>query len=62
MKLPLDTRVWLWNALESERVRLPHRDPADRFLVATARVYGLTLITADEKLLDVRSVPTFSVR
>jgi PIN domain nuclease of toxin-antitoxin system len=49
-------------ALESERVRLPHRDPADRFLAATARVYGLTLITADQKLLDARSIPTFSVR
>lgn len=49
-------------ALELERVRLPHRDPADRFLAATASVYGLTLITADEKLLKARSVPTFSAR
>src|SRR5687768_11761520 len=31
-----------------------HGDPADRLLVATAMVRGLTLITADEALLDWR--------
>lgn len=30
---------------------LPHGDPADRFLVASAEVFGLTLVTADEKLI-----------
>ncbi|MGA3024255.1 MAG: hypothetical protein ABSF98_05755 [Bryobacteraceae bacterium] len=30
---------------------MPHHDPADRFLAATAKVYGLTLVTADENLL-----------
>ena len=29
---------------------LPHADPADRFLVATAKVLDLTLVTADENL------------
>ena len=38
-------------ALETRRVQLPHRDPVDRFLAATAKVYGLTLVTADERLL-----------
>jgi len=28
-------------------------DPADRFIVATARAYDMTLVTADEKLLRV---------
>jgi PIN domain nuclease of toxin-antitoxin system len=28
-------------------------DPADRFLVATAKVYDLTLVTADEHLVNV---------
>ena len=37
-------------ALATERIRLPHRDPADRFLAATAMVYGLTLVTADGNL------------
>ena len=32
---------------------LRQRDPADRFLVATARVYDLTLVTADEHLMSV---------
>jgi PIN domain nuclease of toxin-antitoxin system len=32
---------------------LGHRDPADRFLVATAKVYDMTLVTADERLLNV---------
>lgn len=38
-------------ALESRRVRLPHQDPADRFLAATAKVYDLTLVSADDRLL-----------
>lgn len=28
-----------------------HKDPADRLLVATARVHHLTLLTADERIL-----------
>ncbi len=38
-------------AIQSHEVSLPHRDPADRFLAATARVYDLTLVTADKHLL-----------
>jgi PIN domain nuclease of toxin-antitoxin system len=49
-------------AQETARVQLPHRDPADRFLVATARVFGLTLVTADEHLLKARQVPTLANR
>jgi PIN domain nuclease of toxin-antitoxin system len=33
-------------------VKLPHHDPADRFLVATALVYDLTFMTVDQKILD----------
>ena len=43
-------------AIETRRVRLPHRDPVDRFLVATARVYDLTLVTADARLLGVKGI------
>ena len=32
-------------------VDVPHRDPADRFLAATAEVLGLTLVTADDRLI-----------
>jgi PIN domain nuclease of toxin-antitoxin system len=38
-------------AVESRRLELPHQDPADRFLAASAKVYDLTLVTADERLL-----------
>lgn len=38
-------------AMQSRLVTLPHKDPADRFLAATALVYELTLVTADERLL-----------
>lgn len=41
-------------ALETRRVALRHRDPADRFLVATARVLDLALVTADTRLLDAK--------
>ena len=39
-------------ALAVAEVSLPHGDPADAFLAATARVYGLTLVTADEHLAE----------
>jgi len=42
--------------LETGRFSLPHHDPADRFLVATARSLGLTLVTADSRLLASKSV------
>jgi PIN domain nuclease of toxin-antitoxin system len=32
---------------------LGYRDPGDRFLVATAKVYDLTLVTADERLMEI---------
>lgn len=32
-------------------IRLPHDDPADLFLAASAKVFDLTLVTADEKLI-----------
>lgn len=39
-------------ALMTRAVNLPHRDPADRFLAATALVHGLTLVTSDRRLID----------
>ena len=43
-------------ALASRTVDLEHQDPADRFIVATAKVYGLALVTADARLLRCREV------
>ena len=38
--------------LATESIVLPHRDPADIFLAASAKVYELTLVTADENLIE----------
>ena len=32
-------------------IETPHRDPADRFLAATAAALDLQLVTSDERLL-----------
>ena len=39
-------------ALASRSIELAHQDPADRFIAATAKVYGLTLVTSDARLLS----------
>ena len=49
-------------ALETTQLRLPHRDPADYFLGATARVLGLTLVTADKRLIQARQFPVLANR
>lgn len=41
-------------AIAYESTRLPdefHRDPADQIIVATARIHGIPLLTADTKIL-----------
>ncbi len=47
VEAPLTTEV----AMRSNELELANRDPADHFLAATALVYGLTLVTADARLL-----------
>jgi PIN domain nuclease of toxin-antitoxin system len=49
-------------ALRSREVLPDHADPADRFLVATALVYDLTLVTADDALLRARACPVLANR
>jgi len=49
-------------ALASDAVVLPHRDPVDTFLAATAKVYDLTLVTADENLLKGKGYSMLSNR
>jgi PIN domain nuclease of toxin-antitoxin system len=41
---------------------LRHQDPADRFLAATAGVLGLTLVTADHRLLGLGTIATLANR
>jgi PIN domain nuclease of toxin-antitoxin system len=43
----------------SRRMKLPHQDPADRFIVATAIEDGLTLIAADGAGLKSGACKTF---
>lgn len=47
-------------AVAAEVARLPerfHRDPADRLIVATARVRKLSVLTRDRKITGARMVP-----
>ena len=43
-------------AIASRGLKTRHRDPVDRFLVATATVFELTLVTADAALLGMKDV------
>ena len=47
-------------AIRSRLVNLPHPDPADRFLAATALVHDLTLVTADARLLHLKGIRTLA--
>jgi PIN domain nuclease of toxin-antitoxin system len=49
-------------ALETAKFRLPHRDPADYFIGATARVLDLTLVTADKRLIEARQFEVLANR
>jgi len=47
--LPLSPRI----SIESTRLGAGfHHDPADQIIAATARVHGLRLVTADERIRD----------
>jgi PIN domain nuclease of toxin-antitoxin system len=52
---PLDWKI----AHELRFTMLGYRDPADRFLVATAKAY-LTLVTADQRLLSIPNLKTLA--
>lgn len=47
-------------ALVSREIELPHRDPADHFLAATTLVYGLVLMSRDDRLAKTKWLPTRS--
>ena len=40
----------------------PHGDPGDHFLAASAKVFDLTLVTADRNLLDLRGIRAMANR
>ncbi len=49
-------------ANELRFIILGHGDPADRFLVATAKVYDLLLVTSDVRLLEIPGLPVLANR
>jgi len=49
-------------ALAAQMIPLPQRDPADRFLAATALVLDLTLVTADTNLIGLGQISTLANR
>ena len=54
-------RIGISSAVAAELATLPasfHRDPADRILVATARVLGATLLTRDRRIVEAGLVHT----
>jgi PIN domain nuclease of toxin-antitoxin system len=44
--------------MESRRIKLTHKDPGDHFIAATALVYDLVLVTADQELLQCPALKT----
>ena len=58
---PLVRRHGISPAIAAELTTLPdsfHRDPADRILVATALVFGATLLTQNRRIVDAALVNT----
>ena len=53
--VPVDNRVAL---LAVNLDGFPHRDPADRIIVATALGLGASLVTADERIQAYRPIRT----
>jgi PIN domain nuclease of toxin-antitoxin system len=48
-----------WKVVHETRfLMLGYNDPGDRFLAARAKVYDLTLVTADQRLLRVPGLKT----
>lgn len=76
IKLETDASAWVSEArnrfleaplthdivLAAEQLPLDSRDPADRFLAATAYVLDLTLVTADRNLLGLGEISTLANR
>lgn len=57
--LPISTQI----AIEASRLPEPfHKDPADRLIVATARIHDLTILTSDHKILDYPHVRSLASR
>ena len=55
--------LYLTSRIAVESTQLPpafHRDPADQIIVATSRIRGFPLVTADERILQYAHVKTLA--
>lgn len=57
-EIPIDKEI----AIKSRKINLPHQDPADRFIAATAFIHQMTLITSDRKLEESEEISILSNR
>jgi PIN domain nuclease of toxin-antitoxin system len=57
---PLEASLTGEIAVLSRQINLPHKDPADRFIAATALHYDLQLATVDTHLTAADWLPTIS--
>jgi PIN domain nuclease of toxin-antitoxin system len=58
MEAPLTHEI----AVAARQLPWSHKDPADRFLAATAQILHLTLVTADVNLLGLGDISTLANR
>jgi PIN domain nuclease of toxin-antitoxin system len=72
LKLPVEVKAWVAKTMEDlqlieapltvevalaiSSLSFPHGDPADHFLAATAKIFDLTLVTADENLITLPGI------
>ena len=49
-------------ALAISSINFPHGDPADHFLSATAKVFNLTLVSADQHLINLPGIHVLANR
>ena len=57
---PLEAPLTSEIAILSRQIELPHQDPADRFIAATALHYGLQVATVDQNLVAAEWLQTIS--
>ena len=78
LTLPSDVAAWVAKTIEDLQlteapltvevalalgsINFPHGDPADHFLAATAKVFELTLVTADEHLIHLPGIQVLANR
>ena len=77
-KTPQDIPTWVASSMEQLRLTeapltievalavssldFPHGDPADHFIAATAKVFDLTLVTADQNLIKLPGIRVMANR